>query len=60
MEFQTRYRKELSLPAQKGVVEDLARLAHAQTITLLYGASDTEHNQAVVLKDYIDYAKNRI
>lgn len=60
MEFQTRYRKELSLPAQKSAVEDLARLAHAQTITLLYGASDTEHNQAVVLKDCIDNAKNAI
>lgn len=58
MEFQTRYRNELSLPAQKSAVEDLARLAHAQTITLLYGASDTEHNQAVVLKDCIDNAKN--
>lgn len=58
MEFQTRYRNELSLPAQKSAVEDLARLAHAQTITLLYGASDTEHNQAVVLKDCIDNAKS--
>ncbi|MBP8117197.1 MAG: DUF488 domain-containing protein [Nitrospira sp.] len=57
MEFQARYRKELSLPAQKSAVEDLARLAHAQTITLLYGASDTEHNQAVVLKHCIENAK---
>ncbi len=58
MEFQTRYRNELSLPAQKSAVEDLARLAHAQTITLLYGTSATEHNQAVVLKDCIDNAKS--
>ena len=53
MEFQTRYRKELSRPEQ-------TRLAQAQTVTLLYGASDKEHNQAVVLKECIDSAKNRV
>ena len=60
MEFQTRYRKELSRPEQNRAIEDLARLAQAQTVTLLYGASDKEHNQAVVLKECIDSAKNRV
>ena len=59
-EFRTRYRKELSQPEQGSAIEDLARLAQAQTVTLLYGASDTEHNQAVVLKELIDSAKGRI
>ena len=60
LEFQTRYRKELSRPEQNRAIEDLARLAQAQTVTLLYGASDKEHNQAVVLKECIDSAKNRV
>lgn len=59
-EFQARYRKELSLPAQKGAIKDLDGLAHAQTITLRYGASDPEHYQALGLKDCIEHAKNRI
>ena len=60
MEFRTRYRKELNRPEQNRAIEDLARLAQAQTVTLLYGASDKEHNQAVVLKECIDRAKDRI
>ncbi len=60
MEFRTRYRKELSRPEQNRMIEDLARLAQAQTVTLLYGASDKEHNQAVILKECIDGARNRL
>ena len=60
MEFQARYRKELSQPEQTNAITDLARLAQTQTVTLLYGASDAEHNQAVVLKECIDSAKERL
>ena len=47
-EFVKRYTKEL-----EGKKEDLAEirnLAKDRTVTLLYGAKDTEHNQAVVLQ----------
>jgi uncharacterized protein YeaO (DUF488 family) len=34
-------------------LEKLAHLSSKQTITLVYGAADQKHNQAVVLKDLI-------
>lgn len=53
-EFRARYRQELQQPERRAAIEDLARLADTKTVTLLYGASDQEHNQAVVLKELID------
>jgi uncharacterized protein YeaO (DUF488 family) len=35
-------------------LEKLAHLSRKQTITLVYGAADQEHNQAMVLKELID------
>ena len=50
-EFARRYREELDGSADEtGWLEALARTG---TVTLLYGARDTEHNQAVVLAGYI-------
>ena len=51
-EFLQRYRAEL-----EGREEPLARLrreASEGTVTLLYGARDEEHNNAVALKQYIE------
>jgi len=53
-EFRTRYHRELNQPEQRAAIKELCRLAHTKTVTLLYGASDTEHNQAVVLKELIE------
>lgn len=50
-EFQTRYRAEL-----KEHASDLAELksrARKGTVTLLFGARDVEHNEAVVLQKYL-------
>jgi uncharacterized protein YeaO (DUF488 family) len=50
-EFRRRYRAEL-----KEHPEDLARLrdlARKKTVTLVYGARDEEHNDAVVLRDVL-------
>lgn len=50
-EFSRRYRAEL-----RGKEEALAELrekAEGQTVTLLYGANDEEHNQAVVLREVL-------
>lgn len=53
-EFSRRYREELDAnPAVEDFVATVrAELAHADVV-LLYGAKDSEHNQAVVLKDYL-------
>lgn len=53
-EFRRRYRKELS---RGNTMEDLRRLAgiaKRKRITLVYGAADEKHNQAVVLKELLD------
>ena len=50
--FRRRYRMELK--RSMGELKKLARLSSHQTITLVYGAGDEEHNQAVVLKELIE------
>jgi len=51
-EFQERYRAELA--KKMGVIESLraAERKHG-TLTLLFGAKDQKHNQAVVLRDLL-------
>lgn len=46
-EFRRRYRDELS--TQEAKLRDLRRRAREGTVTLVYGARDTEHNDAVAL-----------
>lgn len=48
--FVERYRAEL---AGNAAVEPLVERAVAGRLTLVYGARDTEHNQAVVLRDVL-------
>jgi len=49
-EFRQRYREELKEPGRNAELEKLAWLASQGPITLLFGARDTEHNQAVVIR----------
>jgi uncharacterized protein YeaO (DUF488 family) len=49
--FQRRYRAELDEDPQ--VAQPLINAARKGDVTLLYGAKDTEHNQAVVLRDWL-------
>ena len=49
-EFQKRYRRELDSNEACDALLKRARKAH---ITLIYGAKDEEHNNAVVLRDYL-------
>lgn len=49
-EFQKKYRKELD---GKEAVEDLLKKVRDGRVTLVYGASDEEHNNAVALRDYL-------
>jgi uncharacterized protein YeaO (DUF488 family) len=53
-EFRRRYEVELAAPAAKQHVERLRQWAAEGPVTLLYAAKDEEHNQAVVLKQFLD------
>jgi uncharacterized protein YeaO (DUF488 family) len=50
-EFRRRYASELQ--AQEGTLRELRRRAREGTVTLVYGARDTEHNDAVVLTEIL-------
>jgi uncharacterized protein YeaO (DUF488 family) len=51
-EFQRRYRAELD--ENSDAWKPLLEAARKGSITLLYAAHDTEHNSAVVLKEYLE------
>lgn len=55
--FRQRYRAELA--GNEEALRQLRELAAKGTVTLLYSARDTEHNQAVVLSEFLqDGGKN--
>ncbi|MBE0536258.1 MAG: DUF488 domain-containing protein [Phycisphaerae bacterium] len=51
-EFRSRYYKELA--GKESEIDKLQSIARKRPVTLLYGAKDAEHNNAIALKDYID------
>jgi uncharacterized protein YeaO (DUF488 family) len=51
-DFKKRYAAELKNQREK--VEQLAQSARKRTVTLLFGAKDLEHNNAVVLKEFLE------
>jgi uncharacterized protein YeaO (DUF488 family) len=51
-EFKRRYTKELR--EQRERVKQLAQEARKRKVTLLFGAKDIEHNNAVALKEHIE------
>lgn len=57
--FRQRYRAELAEPQQKASIEALLAAARNRRITLVYGAKDEEHNQAVVLRDVLSHMMPR-
>ena len=58
-EFQLRYRDELKDKEKQEQMRQLLAEADGRTITLVYGARDTEHNQAVVLRDALLHLHGR-
>src|SRR5579884_1417795 len=52
-EFQKRYQAELKNADAREALQELATMAKRGKVTLLFGARDEEHNQAVVLRDYL-------
>jgi uncharacterized protein YeaO (DUF488 family) len=53
-EFRKRYLRELARPDAAPLIDELVALARARKLTLVYGAKDVEHNQAVVLKEFLE------
>lgn len=53
-EFRTRYRRELRTESAKELLHDLARRAKRGKVTLVFGAKDVEHNDAVALKAIVE------
>ncbi len=51
-EFQRRYRKELD--AHPDAWTPIVTAARAGNVVLLYSSHDTKHNNAVVLRDYVN------
>ena len=53
-EFRSRYRMELRKKSARERIVELVRLAEHLTITLVYGARDEEHNNAVVVREIVE------
>lgn len=53
-EFKKRYFKELA--HKEEMIDQLVSQAGNETVVLLYGAKDKEHNQAVALAEYLQTA----
>lgn len=51
-EFQKRYRVELAEKLES--LQPLLEAAKSGHLTLLFSAHDTEHNNTIVLKDYLE------
>lgn len=54
-EFQVRYRKELR--QKKDALKLLKQKSEDRTVTLVYGARDEQHNEAVVLRRIVEDSK---
>ena len=54
-EFQVRYRKELR--QKKDALALLKQKSEDRTVTLVYGARDEQHNEAVVLRKIVEGRK---
>ncbi len=59
-EFKRRYAEELRAPPARRAIDDVAIRATHGLVTLIYGARDTEHNDAVVLRPIIERRVRRL
>ncbi len=55
-EFRKRYFAELD--QNLDLVEEILNIAGKKSVTLLFGAKDEQHNNAVALKDYLNRAQS--
>lgn len=54
-EFREKYREELK--TQTNLLKHIKEMAAKQQVCICYGARDTTHNQAVVIKELLDEMK---
>tara|TARA_R110002073_G_scaffold29177_9_gene92126 strand:- start:882 stop:1250 length:369 start_codon:yes stop_codon:yes gene_type:complete len=54
-EFRERYKKELK--ANRDLINSLLETAEKQSVVLLYAAKDEAHNNAVVLKEFLEQTR---
>jgi uncharacterized protein YeaO (DUF488 family) len=59
-EFKQRYRKELKQGRAPGRLRELAERATDRTVTPVFSSHDTEHNNAVVLKEQLERIAHRL
>lgn len=52
-DFKKRYSAELRRPELRERLQELAALGKRGKVTLVFGARDEEHNQAIVLRDVL-------
>jgi uncharacterized protein YeaO (DUF488 family) len=52
--FRERYRRELTESGALKVLKDLVHRSGRQPVTLVYSATDEQHNQAVALKEFLE------
>lgn len=55
--FQQRYRTELDAEEAQEQIRRLLTDSNGRIITLVYGAKDEEHNQAIVLRDVLSHRR---
>ncbi len=55
-EFRRRYENELASETGRAALARLREMAEQGTVTLVFAAHDTEHNNAVVLRDLLLHA----
>jgi uncharacterized protein YeaO (DUF488 family) len=53
-QFKRRYHSELRRPERQEQLHELLALARKGPVTLLYGARDEEHNEAVALREFLE------
>jgi uncharacterized protein YeaO (DUF488 family) len=53
-EFHRRYFQELADPEKTMLLQDLVTQARQGTVTLVYAAHDRDHNNAVVMKTFLE------
>lgn len=53
-EFRQRYEEELHTQQEQEALKRLSNIAQQQHLTLIYSTHDTEHNNAVVLRDLLN------
>jgi uncharacterized protein YeaO (DUF488 family) len=58
-EFKQRYREELRQGAARERLRELAQRATERNMTLIFSSHDTEHNNAVVLKEELERLARR-